>query len=77
MNGKAKREKKQVFPNNSVLYVLSQEELGKRMAEVGSSLKASTWHDLETHGKFGKNEKLIKMAVARSRQILPNGTRSP
>ncbi len=77
MNGKAKREKKQVFPNNSVLYVLSQEELGRRMAEVGSSLKASTWHDLETHGKFGKNEKLIKMAVARSRQILPNGTRSP
>ncbi len=77
MNGKAKREKKQVFPNNSVLYVLSQEELGRRMAEVWSSLKASTWHDLETHGKFGKNEKLIKMAVARSRQILPNGTRSP
>ena len=77
MNGKAKREKKQVFPNNSVLYVLSQEELGRRMAEVGSSLKASTWHDLETHGKFGKNEKLIKMAVARSRQILPNGTRLP
>ena len=77
MNGKAKREKKQVFPNNSVLYVLSQEELGRRMAEVGSSLKASTWHDLETHGKFSKNEKLIKMAVARSRQILPNGTRSP
>ncbi len=77
MNGKAKREKKQVFPNNSVLYVLSQEELGRRMAEVGSSLKASTWHVLETHGKFGKNEKLIKMAVARSRQILPNGTRSP
>ena len=77
MKGKAKREKKQVFPNNSVLYVLSQEELGRRMAEVGSSLKASTWHDLETHGKFGKNEKLIKMAVARSRQILPNGTRSP
>ena len=77
MNGKAKREKKQVFPNNSVLYVLSQEELGRRMAEVGSSLKASTWHDLETHGKFGKNEKLIKMAVARSRQILPNDTQSP
>ena len=58
MNGKAKREKKQVVPNNSVLNVLSQEELGRRMAEVASSLKASTWRDLETHGKFGKNEKL-------------------
>ena len=58
MNGKAKREKKQAVPNNSVLNVLSQEELGRRMAEVASSLKASTWRDLETHGKFGKNEKL-------------------
>ena len=77
MNGKAKREKMQVVPNNSVLNVLTQEELGRRMAEVGSSLKASTWHDLETHGKFGKNEKLIKMAVARSHQTLPNDTRSP
>lgn len=58
MNGKAKRQKRQVVPNNSVLNVLSQEELGRKMAEVASSLKASTWRDLETHGKFGKNEKL-------------------
>ena len=58
MNGKAKREKKQVVPNNSVLNVMSQEELCRRMAEVESSLKSSTWRDLETHGKFGKNEKL-------------------
>lgn len=56
MNGKAKRQKRQVVPNNSVLNVMSQEELGRKMAEVASSLKASTWRDLETHGKFGKNE---------------------
>lgn len=35
MNGKAKREKKQVVSNISVLNILSQEELGRRMAEVG------------------------------------------
>ena len=58
MNGKGKREKKQVVPNNSVLNVLSLEELDRRMAALAPSLKASTWRDLETHGKFGKNEKL-------------------
>ena len=58
MNGKAKRQKRQVVPNNSLLNVLSQEELSRRMSEASASLKASTWRDLETHGKFGKNEKL-------------------
>lgn len=52
------QEKKQVAPNNSVLNVLSQEEPGRKMAEVASSLKASSWRDLELHGKFDKNEKL-------------------
>ena len=58
MNGKGKKEKNQAIFNNAVASVLSQEELGRRMAGLQESLKAKTWRDLETQGKFAKNEKL-------------------
>ncbi len=57
MNGTGREAKKQANINNSV-NVLSQEELGRRIAEVKANLKSSTWKDLETGGKFDKNAKL-------------------
>ena len=58
MNIKARKAKKQVVINNSITNVLSQEELGRRIAAIKAGMKASTWRDLETNGKFAKNDKL-------------------
>lgn len=57
MNGKDRKAKNQANINNSV-NVLSQEELGRRIAAVEADMKASTWKDLEVGGKFDKNAKL-------------------
>ena len=57
MNGKGRKAKNQVNINNSI-NVLSQEELGRRIAAVEADLKSSTWKDLETSGKFDKNAKI-------------------
>ena len=38
--------------------VLSKEELCKRIEDVEKELKSYTWRELETNGKFAKNDKL-------------------
>ena len=58
MNVKSKKGKKQAVINGAPVNVLSKEELDRRISEIQESLKASTWKDLETRGKFSKNEKL-------------------
>lgn len=58
MNVKGKKAKKQVLNNNSAVNIFSQAEIIKKIAAIESELKASTWKDLETHGKFTKNDKL-------------------
>ena len=58
MNDKGRKSRKQAVVDNSIVNVLSQEELSKRIAAIESSMKASTWRALETYGKFSKNEKL-------------------
>ena len=58
MNTKGKKARKQVAINNSITNVLSPEEARKRISEIEAGLKASTWKDLETSGKFTKNDKL-------------------
>ena len=58
MNTKAKKTKKQASVTNFGINVLSKEELSKKIAVIERSLKASTWRDLETQGKFAKNDKL-------------------
>lgn len=58
MNSKGKKTKKQAVINNSATNVLSQEELSRRIATIREGMKASTWRELETNGKFTKNDKL-------------------
>lgn len=58
MNGKSIKTKKQVRIDNSIVSVLSQEEIARRIAAIEGGMKASTWRSLETGGKFTKNEKL-------------------
>lgn len=50
--------KKQAVINNSTENVLSQEELDGRIAVALESMKASAWLELETNGKYTKNDKL-------------------
>ena len=57
MNNNGRKAKKQANIENSVT-VLSQEEFNRRIAMIESGLKASTWRELETNGKFAKNDKL-------------------
>ncbi len=58
MNVKSKKTKKQVNVKNSVVNVLSTEEISKKIEAVEKELKASTWRELEANGKFAKNDKL-------------------
>ena len=58
MNNKIGQEKNQVINNNPIVKALSREEISRRIAEIQDSLKASTWKELETKGKFTKDEKL-------------------
>lgn len=57
MHSKGKKAKNQVNINNSAS-ILSQAEINRKIAEAETRLKACTWRDLETGGKFTKNEKL-------------------
>ena len=52
MNVKGTRRK------NQVVNIFEQQKMLAKAAEIRSSLKASTWHELETNGKFEKNDKL-------------------
>lgn len=58
MNSNGKKAKKQAVIKNSTVNVLSKEELARKIAAVQEGLKASTWRELETNGKFKKNDKL-------------------
>ena len=58
MNIKTKKRKNQVVINNSVINVVSEEELNQRIDSINTEMKAATWRDLEINRKFGKNEKL-------------------
>lgn len=54
MNLKSTKKKNQVITAN----IFEQQELLKKAEVIRENLKASTWHELETNGKFDKNEKL-------------------
>ena len=54
MNVKSTKKKNQVITAN----IFEQQEIIAKIEVIKSNLKASTWHELETKGKFGKNEKL-------------------
>lgn len=58
MNLKAGKTKKQVNIEMSMTNLLSEEEIRRRMEAIEKNLKASTWRELETKGKFAKNDKL-------------------
>lgn len=54
MNVKGRKRKNQVENVN----VFEQQEIVTKADEIKKNLKASTWHELETKGKFDKNQKL-------------------
>lgn len=58
MNVKARKAKKQVNVENQGINLLSKEELSKKIEVVEKELKSYTWRELETNGKFAKNDKL-------------------
>lgn len=58
MNFKVSKTKRQVSVENSVSNLLSKEEINKRIELIEKDLKSSTWRELETRGKFAKNDKL-------------------
>lgn len=54
MNIKGKNKKNQVVTAN----VFEKQEFLKKAEVIRNNLTASTWHELETNGKFDKNAKL-------------------
>lgn len=54
MNVKAKKKKNQAVTEN----IFEQQELLKKAEVIREGLTASTWRELETNGKFDKNQKL-------------------
>lgn len=48
MNSKAKNTKVQPLSKNSVINVLSQDEIKKKVQVIEQKLKSSTWRELET-----------------------------
>lgn len=58
MNSKVRKTKKQVAIDNQAKKLLSKEEINKKIELIEKDLKSSTWRDLETRGRFAKNEKL-------------------
>ena len=55
MNSKTKRANNQV---NSVMNIQEQREMVEKANRILSEMKSFTWRDLETQGKFSKNDKL-------------------
>ena len=43
---------------NQVVNIFEQQEMLAKAEEIRNNLNASTWHELETNGKFDKNDKL-------------------
>lgn len=58
MNVKTSKAKKQVNVENQAINLLSKEELCKKIEVVEKGLRSYTWRELETNGKFTKNDKL-------------------
>lgn len=58
MNNKTKIAKTQPLSKKFSTNVLSQDGLEKKVQVIEQELKASTWRELETKGKFKKNDKL-------------------
>ena len=58
MNVKTSKAKKQVNIENETVNLLSKEELNKRIEVIKKELRSYTWRELETKGKFVKNDKL-------------------
>jgi len=58
MNGKVRKTKKQVVTTDFAANVLSQGEISQKVQVIERELKPSTWRDLETNGKFAKNDKI-------------------
>lgn len=58
MNVKTRKAKKQVNVENQAINLLSKEELNKKIGVIEKELKSCTWRELETNGKFSKNDKL-------------------
>lgn len=54
MNPKGTKKKNQVVTTN----IFEEQELLKKAEVIRKNLTASTWHELETNGKFDKNAKL-------------------
>ena len=54
MNVKGTKKKNQVLS----VSIFEQQEIITKAEAIKADLKASTWHELETKGKFDKNEKL-------------------
>ena len=54
MNNKGKKKKNQVVLAN----IFEQQEILAKAELIKSQLMASTWRELETNGKFDKNDKL-------------------
>ena len=54
MNAKAISKKNQVSQVN----IFKQDEIVKRTELIGQGLRAHSWKDLETAGKFAKNDKI-------------------
>lgn len=58
MNCKDNKTKNQALIDSTAKNVLTKEELDRRIKIIYDSLNASTWKELETHGKFDKNDKI-------------------
>ena len=54
MNVKGSKKKNQVLSVN----IFEQQDIIAKADTIKAGLKASTWHELETRGKFDKNDKL-------------------
>ena len=58
MNNKLIKSKNQVKVEDLSLKVLSKEQISKNAEIISKQLHAYTWRDLETNGKFCKNDKI-------------------
>ena len=58
MNPTSKSNRKQAKANNTSINILQKEDLRRKIVDLERTMKASTWRELETSGKFAKNDKL-------------------
>lgn len=63
MNIKGSKKKNQVLSVN----IFEQQEIIAKADAIKAELKASTWHELETKGKFDKNDKFSFVSAIRKK----------